>query len=241
MWFCRSKKYIGKQVGKHTIEGLAGEGRYGACFLAISDTGNRVVIKKFKPSIFKKNADKNAYEAVILSKFSDRRIPELLGVVNQKGFYGFVLEFKKGFTIKDMLFRYNYRFTNEEFFSIGIQLISIIKYLHANGVVHRDIRIPNVLIDNGEVYLVDFGLSRWRDGKLYEFDLDYSFLGDCLLYLLYSSYEKPSGKKKSAWYNELSLTEEQILFLKRLLGLESVYKNIMDIEKDFKRVFEVVD
>ncbi|HEY5586649.1 MAG TPA: protein kinase family protein [Ruminiclostridium sp.] len=240
MWFCRSKKYIGKQVGEHTIEGLAGEGRYGACFLAISDTGNRVVIKKFKPSMFKKNADKNAYEAVILSKLSDKRIPELLGIINQKGFYGFILEFKNGRTVKDMLSKYSYSFTNEEFYSIGIQLISIIKYLHANGVVHRDIRTPNVLIDDGEVYLVDFGLSRWRDGKLYEFNLDYSFLGDFLLYLLYSSYEKPLGKKKSAWYNELPLTEQQQLFLKRLLGLESTFKSIIEIEKEFKEVFEVV-
>lgn len=145
--------------------------------------------------MLKRNVNKNDYEAIILSKLSDKRIPELLGIVNQKGFYGFVLEFKSGYSVKDMLFRHNYRFSKEEFYSIGTQLISIIKYLHTNGVVHRDLRIPNVLIDNGEVYLVDFGLSRWRDGKEYEFCLDYSFLGDFLLYLLYSSYQKPIGQK----------------------------------------------
>lgn len=241
MWFCRSNKFIGKQIGQYTLKKLVGEGRYGACFFAESDSGDRVVIKKFKPSMFKKNAEKNAYEAVILSKLSDKRIPELLGVINQKDFYGFVLEFKNGYTVKDMLFKQNYRFTSEEFYSIGTQLISIIKYLHADGVVHRDIRIPNVLIDNGAVYLVDFGLSRWRDGKEYEFSSDYSYLGDFLLYILYSSYEKPIGQKRSAWYNELPLTAEQKLFLKKLLGQENVYKNIIDIENDFERFFEVAN
>ncbi len=57
--------------------------------------GQKVAIKKFKPSMFKKNSEKNVYEAVILSKLKDKRIPELLGVINEKGFYGFVLEFKQ--------------------------------------------------------------------------------------------------------------------------------------------------
>lgn len=64
----------------------------------------------------------------------------------------------------------------------------------------------------GEVYLVDFGLSRWRDGKVYDFSPDYSYLGDLLLYILYSSYKKPTGQKRSAWYNELPLTAEQKSF-----------------------------
>lgn len=239
MWLfrCRVSKYSGKLFGKYTIEGPIGEGRYGLCFLAKSDMGEKVVIKKFKSSIFKKHSERNVYEATILSKLKHKRIPEFLGVINQKGFYGFVLEFKHGYTVKDLLFKYNHKFTSEEFFNIGIQLIKIIKYIHENGVVHRDIRIPNVLIDKGEVYLIDFGLARWADNNKYPYDLDFSYLGDFLLYLLYSSFESKGKYKNLPWYKELNLTSKQKLFLKRLLGIELPYKNIDDIETDFIKVF----
>ncbi|MDT8717013.1 protein kinase family protein [Clostridium sp. 19966] len=237
MWFCKTLKYSGKVVGTYTIEEPIGEGRYGLCFLARSNTGEKVIIKKFKPTLFKRNSDKNAYEAVILSKLKDKRIPELLGVINEKGFYGFVLEFKEGFTVKELLFKRNHKFTMEEFFNIGIQLISIIRYLHENGIVHRDIRIPNVLINDGKVNLLDFGLSRWANNDNYPYDLDFSYLGDFFLYLLYSSFEPKVKRKNLPWYKELLLTSEQILFLKKLLGIELMYKNIKDIEADFIKAF----
>lgn len=237
MWFCKTLKYSGKVVGKYTIENPIGEGRYGLCFLARSAKGEKVIIKKFKPALFKRNLDKNAYEAVILSKLKDKRIPELLGVINEKGFYGFVLEFKEGFTVKELLFKHNHKFTKEEFFNIGIQLISIIRHLHENGVVHRDIRIPNVLINDGKVYLLDFGLARWADNNKYPFNLDFSYLGDFLLYLLYSSFEPKEKRKNLPWYKELLLSSEQKLFLKKLLGIELMYESIKDIEADFIKAF----
>lgn len=238
MQFTNLKKYIGKQYGQYTITGAVGEGRYGMCFLAHSTFGTPVIIKRFKPKIFKKNKEKNAYEAIILSQLNHNSIPKLLGIINEKGFYGFVLELKDGYTVKDLLFKHKRKFTNEEFFNIGIRLIKIIKYIHGNGVVHRDIRIPNVLIDKGEVYLVDFGLARWANSDKYPYDLDFSFLGDFLLYLLYSSFETKGKHKNLPWYDELTLTVEQKLFLKKLLGLELSYANIDDVEKDFTDLFE---
>lgn len=230
---CFSKlKHRGKKYGEYTIAELAGEGRYGLCFHAKNDHGQNVVLKRFKPGIFARNLDKNAHEAVILSKLGDKRIPELLGVINQKSFYAFVLEFKPGITLKDMLFKHDHKFSDEEIFDIGIKIINIIKYLHENGVVHRDIRIPNVLVDKEDVYLIDFGLSRFADNNLYKYDLDYSYLGDLILYLIYSSFQK-KDKKGQPWYEELPLKENQKRFLKRLLGLDIIYESITDIEMDF--------
>lgn len=238
MWLYKTTKYSGKQIGRYTIETPIGEGRYGLCFIARSDIGQKVIIKKFKPSIFKKNSEKNEHEAVILSKLKDKRIPEFLGVINEKGFYGFVLDFKNGTTVKDMLFKHKHKFSHEEFFNIGIKLIRIISCIHENGVVHRDIRIPNVLIDNSEVYFIDFGLARWADNNQYPYNLDFSYLGDFLLYLLYSSFQTKEEHKKLPWYKELILTFEQKLFLKKLLGIELVYENIHDIETDFIKAFK---
>lgn len=229
-------KYRGKRYGEYTIEEVAGEGRYGLCFYAKNDHGQMVVLKRFKPGIFVRNSDKNAHEAVILSKLRDKRIPELLGVINEKSFYAFVLEFKPGTTLRDMLFKHNHKFSNDEIYNIGIKLINIIKYLHENGVVHRDIRIPNVIINSDEVYLIDFGLARFADNNFYRHDLDYSYLGDLLLYIIYSSFQKKDSRRLP-WHEELPLKESQKVFLKRLMGLDVVYENIHDIEKDFIAAF----
>lgn len=137
-----------------------------------------------------------------------------------------------------MLFKYHHKFSNEEFFVIGLKLIRIIKYLHENGVAHRDIRMPNVLIDNGEVYLLDFGLARWADNINYTYDLDFSYLDDLLLYLLYSSFQQKKKHQKLSWYDELPLSFNQKLFLRKLLRIEVEYKNIQDIELDFIKAFK---
>ncbi|MBU3217031.1 hypothetical protein LL033_02385 [Clostridium estertheticum] len=90
-----------------------------------------------------------------------------------------------------------------------------------------------------EVYLIDFGLARWADNNKYPYDLDFSYLGEFLLFLLYSSFETKEKHKKLPWYKELNLTNKQKLFLKKLLGLEKVYENIEDIKMDFTNVFGV--
>jgi len=234
----RNLKYRGKKYGEYTIEEIAGEGRYGMCFHAKNDLQKNVVLKRFKPSIFARNSTNNVHEAVILSKLRDSRIPELLGVINEKSFYAFVLELKPGTTLKDMIFIHNHKFSDEEIYAIGIKLIQIIMYLHENGIVHRDIRIPNVLIDQEEVYLIDFGLARFEDGNSYRYDMDYSYLGDLLLYLIYSSFQK-KDKNRQPWHEELSLKKDQKQFLMRLLGLDVIYTSLTEIEADFINAFDI--
>lgn len=226
-------KCCDRQYGEYQVIKPIGEGRNGVCFLAQAKYGTQVVIKRFKPTMLKKNIDKNSYEAVILSKLKHEAIPELLGVINEKGFYGFALGFKSGITVEDMLFRQKHIFTKYEIYSIGSQLISLLKYLHENGIVHRDICIQNTLISDGIVSLLDFGLARFEDGKRYTKSLDYFCFGDILLNLIYSSYSV--GKKPNRyWYNELSLNYFQEMFLKKLLKIEEPYESIDELAENFE-------
>lgn len=238
MFFIGSKKYLGKQFGEYTIESSVGEGRYGECFIARSSHGTRVIIKRFKPHIFNKNREKNAYEAIMLSQLKHNKIPLFLGVINQKDFYAFVLEQKRGESIETMLFKQKHRFDDLEIFNIGLQLIEIMKHIHNNGMVHRDIRCANVIYDGCNVYLVDFGLARWFDAEKYFYDTDFSYFGDLLLYLIYSSQKIKWRLKNQPWYKELRLSCKQQVFIKRLLRIEFPYSSISDIEIDFIDAFE---
>jgi len=51
--------------------------------------------------------------------------------------------------------------------SFTVQLLSVIQFLHENGIVHRDIKPANILLANecGKIKLCDFGLAvEWRPG-----------------------------------------------------------------------------
>lgn len=43
------------------------------------------------------------------------------------------------------------------------QLLSAMDYLHSNSIVHRDLKPANILLDDGQLYVIDFGLSRFLE------------------------------------------------------------------------------
>lgn len=235
MYFGRGWGYYGRQIGAYQIIGRVGAGRYGICFMAEKD-GATVILKRLKPRALKGDHGDNPKEAQILSGLCHPGIPKLLEVVAVTGFNGLALEHKDGETIETMLFKHKHHFTEREICNIGAQLIGIIRYLHEKGVVHRDIRIPNMLLDGAALSLIDFGLAGWEDNASYRKGSDFSYLGDLLLYLLYSSYRKGKGKSRP-WYEELPLTPAQRLFLKRLLRMETPYPDIDAVAQDFQRAF----
>lgn len=235
--FCRDTVYSPtQQIGEYTVLKVIGEGRYGICYL-VSEGKKKYILKQLKKGMLKENRKKAGYEEDILMKLWHECIPRFIKKIEQKDFCGYVLEYKEGKTFEEIIFDENYVFGWEEIYQVGIQIINILKYLHTKGVVHRDIRVPNTLYDGSKVYLVDFGLARWINNDRYTVDVDFSYFGDFLLHLYYTSFEI-KDKKKKPWYQELELPQDELVFLKRLMGLEEKFKNINEIEKDFSLVFE---
>lgn len=232
------KRYTGRIYHGYHICRPVGQGRYGACFDAVSPDGTQVILKRFHNRMRKRNREKNHFEPVILSTLSHPSVPSLLGVLNAGKDYFFVLEKMPGSSIETMLFSERHRFSQAEISSIGLKLIEVIAYLHENKVVHRDIRPANVLWDNEQkrISLIDFGLARFFEKDRYHPSSDFSYLADFLLYLIYSSCPR-TRKEKKPWYEELSMRPEQIRFLKRLFGMESPYDGISPIRRDFQRLF----
>lgn len=225
-----------KKIGNYTVASCIGKGRYGVCFLARDPEGRQIVLKRFRPRMFRKNKNANHYEAVILSGLKHPAIPELLGVVNNRQGYYYVLEYMEGLTLKQWLFEKKKVFTAEEIYRIGLQIFDVLEYLHSRNVVHGDISVANVTDDGEKTALLDFGLARYADGKNIRFSLDYARAANVLLYLLYSRYE---GKGRLPWYEELPLAKEQKEFLKELLDPEKVFGNPCEVKQRFRRCFAV--
>lgn len=233
----RRKKYPpGYLIGGYKVIRLVGEGRFGLCYLVDLD-GKQYILKEIKPKAIKKSGNKIIFEQEILSSINHPSIPNIVDTIKNDSVYAYILEYKSGNTIEDMIFGYNHIFTPTEIYKVGIKLIDIIKYLHENNIVHRDIRVPNVIIEDDDVYLIDFGLARILNNERYAPSVDFAYLGHLLIHLYYSSFQK-SNKKSEPWYSELELSRGELVFLKKLLGLDDIYKSIYDVERDFLKLKE---
>lgn len=225
----------GQYFEKLRILKKLGEGKFGTCYL-VTDEKNLFALKLLKKEKYQKNPHKAKYEEDILKALNHEAIPRFIRKIDDGSLIGFVLEYKQGITLETMIFSQRHVFTRNEIYNIGKQLIDILKYLHGEGVVHRDIRLPNVLFNDDRIYLVDFGLARWMDNKYFKPEIDFSYLGNLLLYLYYTSFtDKP--KKSRPWYEELRLSSKELVFLKKLMGNEKRYKNIYEVEMDFEEMF----
>lgn len=234
-FFKKDKVYLpNEKIGDYIIQEVIGEGRYGICYL-VSHVGKNYIFKQLKKSSLKKIGQKANLEEEILESIKHNSIPRLIKTITTSNCYGYILELKKGKTFEEIVFDEKYIFQRPEIYSIASQIVSILKYLHRLEIVHRDIRLPNLLYDKGKISLIDFGLARRIDRKKYSVDLDFFYLGDFLLHLYYTDFDNQSGKNRS-WYDELPLADKERSFLKRLLGIEKKYHSIEQVETDLDKL-----
>lgn len=94
------------------------------------------------------------------SKWRDR-FPQLLDAIFNGDYVIMVLKYIEGIDMYEYISLFQgARAPPEKVKDIISQLAQLIEVLHNAKIVHRDIKLENVLIYNGIVYLIDFGFSR---------------------------------------------------------------------------------
>ena len=84
------------------------------------------------------------------------------------GTYYIAMEYVEGETLKDLIRRRG-RLSGNESVAVGLQLLAAVEFAHRSGIVHRDIKPQNVMIDrSGTIKVMDFGIARAGDSGMTE-------------------------------------------------------------------------
>lgn len=259
----------GKRIaGRYTVVRKLGMGSYGVAYLCKSaDNGAMCVLKRVFPLNGGSARTKKIYsrEMEILQRLDHPATPKLLDRFRFRGQSCLVMEYVAGDTLDELLFRDHRRFSEEESLRLLLDLLDVVEYLHSKRIIHRDISIGNVMLQDGRVRLIDFGLSALLDerdpaavvqapdvdrddpmekklSRAVHVSSDFYAMGHLLLFLLYSTFESPADREEPrseperGWETELKLHPLTRKLLRRLLQADEPYDDVGDVIAFARRI-----
>lgn len=153
--------YFAKRFLNFDIIGVLGCGSYGNVLLAVDYITKLKVAIKF---VRKEKARKHDFrlESGIQSILNHDNICKLYGSVDTSTSLILIMELAKGMDLHKYLKKYG-RIDERNARLLFIQMVDALDYMHTHYVVHRDLKLENVVIDDGNIKICDFGLSSFYD------------------------------------------------------------------------------
>jgi len=149
------------------LEKLLGQGMGGEVWMAHTKAGQRVVLKKMPKKT--SNFDRRRVEKEIkaTSSLMHDHIIKYLAHFETNDHVYMVLEYLDGVDLFACMKMRNYRLLKEQTIKKVLkQIIDAVLFCHERGVVHRDIKLDNVISDTrGNIKLIDFGLCEFVNSK----------------------------------------------------------------------------
>jgi len=153
---------------RYKLVDYLGQGGMSLVYRAVDiRTGHSVAVKILKSEYnhdveFLERFQREAHAA---GRMSHHNIVNLLDVGTEGDFRYLVLEYISGNTLKDIIKEKGALHPNTAI-QITIRILSALQHAHENGIIHRDIKPQNVLVNtNGHIKVSDFGIARITNTK----------------------------------------------------------------------------
>ncbi|KAI1309850.1 hypothetical protein F5Y03DRAFT_382951 [Xylaria venustula] len=162
-----SKREKSSRFGDYYLGNTIGEGEFGKVKLGWKqDGGVQVAIKLIRRDSVGTNPSRLAKiyrEVSILRGLSHPNIVRLHEMSETERHIGIVLEYASGGELFDYILNHRY-LKDQAARRLFAQLISGVGYLHKKGIVHRDLKLENLLLDrNRNIIITDFGFANTFD------------------------------------------------------------------------------
>ncbi|KLU81363.1 CAMK/CAMKL/KIN4 protein kinase [Magnaporthiopsis poae ATCC 64411] len=162
-----SKREKQTKFGDYILGNTIGEGEFGKVKLGWKQEGGvQVAIKLIKKDALGSNPsrmNKIMREVQILKQLTHPNIVRLHRMEESERHYGIILEYASGGELFDYILNNRYLKDNAAR-RLFAQLVSGVGYLHKKGIVHRDLKLENLLLDrNRNIIITDFGFANMFD------------------------------------------------------------------------------
>ncbi len=155
------------------IEYLIGQGGMGAVYRARQTNLDRTVaLKILSPQldIHPEFAERFMREARTLAKLTHPHIVTVYDFGETDSMHYLVMEFVDGVNLRDSI--ESTRFSPSEALAVISQICDALQYAHDQGIVHRDVKPENILVNQqGVVKIADFGLAKLLEPSERDFTL----------------------------------------------------------------------
>jgi serine/threonine protein kinase len=236
---------------RYKVMNHLGTGSYGNSYLVFDLLSQqKKVLKALRIHKRIKKSGRNTFEIEkkLLLSINHPGFPRYFEDGTYKNIPFYTMEYIEGKNFEQLIFQDGHKYSEVEAFKIALDVLALINYLHEQQLIHRDIRIPNVITNGSEIALIDLGLARKYDNQgTYELNktkrnirkesnpqADFYGLGHFLLFLLYSNYSFPKNKKESSWEEELEISHLAKHIISRLLQIEDCYESCEQVKSDMK-------
>jgi serine/threonine-protein kinase len=152
------------RLGTYEVKGVIGRGGMGVVLKAFDPALSRnVAIKVLSASLATCGAARRRFlrEAKAAAAVAHEHVVSVFAVVETAGLPFLVMEYIPGRSLQDRI-DHQGPLALPEILRIGMQTAAGLAAAHAQGLVHRDVKPSNILLENGieRVKLTDFGLAR---------------------------------------------------------------------------------
>jgi serine/threonine protein kinase len=153
-----------RTVGPYRLIGQIGEGGMGVVFLAQAPDDKRVAVKILRPSVI---GDANgrarlAREVTSLRRVRSPRIAEIYDADPWGETPYVVMRYVPGPSLREVV-DHRGPLTGQALTRLARGLAQALVVVHRADVLHRDVKPSNVLIQEGDPVLIDFGLAQLSD------------------------------------------------------------------------------
>src|SRR6516165_5765246 len=159
---------IGSQVGQYNVDSLRGEGGMGKVYTATAPDGSRVALKLVKDDYARDETFRRRFyrEARIAQTVQHPNVVPVVDTGEHDGLPYMAQRFIEGMSLDEKLKREG-SLDPQTAVRICTDVAAGLEALWAAGMVHRDVKPANILLDeSGRAYITDFGLAKDTQGSL---------------------------------------------------------------------------
>ena len=162
-YYSLNNEYPNSDISFYKFGRIIGRGAYGKVNLGLHIlTGKIVAIKSFNKTKFSEKKTKNQIlnEINIMKKLNHHSIVKILDTIETEKYILLIMENISGGDLLSYIRKWT-KLSENIVKYIFKQLLISLKYIHSKNIVHRDIKLDNILLDiSNKIKICDFGVSK---------------------------------------------------------------------------------